>query len=101
MQSEIVKTIKVTDPEHWDKRDNSDTVTVKMFRNRDDYDINTWGEGVRIIFYSTGECSVYRDFKEFQDFEANWDWCKKWLWDRLPESISCEWLYEHGYVDFN
>ena len=22
------------------------------------------------------------------------------LWDKIPEEVSCEWLYEHGYAPF-
>ena len=54
---------------------------------------------VRISFLSVDDFIVYQDFNEW-DVVANWRWCKEWLFDRIPDTVDCDWLYEHGYRPF-
>lgn len=51
------------------------------------------------MFMSVDDTAVYRDFNEW-GLEANWNWCKEWLFDKIPDTVSTEWMYEHGYAPF-
>lgn len=85
----LEKTVKVSDPWKWYNRP---SVNVKMW-------ILPGGTTVRILFLSIDDFSVYQDFDEW-NVDANWQWCKEWLFDKIPNTVSCEWLYEHGYRPF-
>ena len=92
----IEKTVKVSDAYRWYGRKEID---VRMWHP--DY----WDNAeetkncVRIMFMSVDDTAVYRDFNEW-GLEANWNWCKEWLFDNIPDTVSTEWMYEHGYVPF-
>ena len=90
MKHELSKTVEVSDSYRWY---NENKLEVRMYRLRANKSI------VRIMFFSIDDALVYRDFDEW-DFEGNWKWCKEWLWDRMPEVVNMEWMYEHGYVKF-
>lgn len=92
----IEKTVKVSDAYRWYGRKEID---VKMWHP--DYWDNTeeTKNCVRIMFMSVDDTAVYRDFNEW-GLEANWNWCKEWLFDKIPATVSTEWMYEHGYAPF-
>ena len=92
----IEKNVKVSDAYRWYGRKEID---VRMWHP--DY----WDNAeetkncVRIMFMSVDDTAVYRDFNEW-GLEANWNWCKEWLFDKIPDTVSTEWMYEHGYTPF-
>lgn len=87
----LSKTVRVSDPAIWYGQSE---ITVEMWH--DDF----LDDGaVRIMFSSIDDLLIYRDFNEWE-LDANWRWCKTWLWNTIPEEVSCEWLYEHGYAPF-
>ena len=94
---ELIRTIKVSDPEKWQ---GWPEIAVKMFHSIcwDSCKNIKWKDIVRIYFY-TGDYVLYRDFDRW-DLEKNWKWCKEWFWDRLPDKVNHEWLFEHGYAPF-
>ena len=92
----IEKTVKVSDAYRWYGRKEIDVVMWHP-----DYWDNTdeMKNAVRIMFGSIDDAAVYRDFNEW-GLEANWNWCKEWLFDKIPDTLSTEWMYEHGYAPF-
>lgn len=87
----LEKTVNVSDPWNWYQEN---TIKVSMFSMAPEYP-NT----IRIMFESIDDFMVYMDFEEWEQ-EANWKWCKQWLWDCIPNTIDCEWLFTHGYRNF-
>lgn len=87
-KDELEKRVNVSDPWAWY---NESSIQVRMYSPFDDV--------VRIIFESIDDVAVYRDFNEW-DFDANWEFCKEWLYDKIPDIVNCEWMYEHGYCPF-
>lgn len=87
----LTKKVKVSDPNMWYGQDE---ITVEMWHD-DIFEDDT----IRIMFDSIDDFQIYRDFNEW-DLEANWKWCKTWLWDKIPEVVDTDWMYEHGYVPF-
>ena len=85
----LEKKVKVSDTWRWYDRS---SVRVKMWVLHDN-------STVRISFLSVDDFIVYQDFNEW-DVVANWRWCKEWLFDRIPDIVDCDWLYEHGYRPF-
>ena len=85
----LEKKVKVSDTWRWYDRS---FVRVKMWVLHDN-------STVRISFLSVDDFIVYQDFNEW-DVVANWRWCKEWLFDRIPDTVDCDWLYEHGYRPF-
>jgi hypothetical protein len=85
----LEKKVKVSDTWRWYDRS---SVRVKMWVLHDN-------STVRISFLSVDDFIVYQDFNEW-DVVANWRWCKEWLFDRIPDTVDCDWLYEHGYRPF-
>lgn len=88
----IEKTVSVSDPDMWYGKD---SITAEMFNLQLPKDKET----VRILFKSCDDFMVYRDFHEW-DLDGNWEWCKEWLWNNIPDTVCVEWLYRHGYVKF-
>lgn len=84
----LEKTVNVSDPDLWY---GEPTVTAVMK--------NLPNNTIRIIFLSIDDKMIYRDV-EFTSFYSTWDWCKEWLWDKIPDTIDTAWLYEHGYMPF-
>lgn len=85
----LEKKVKVSDTWRWYDRS---SVRVKMWVLHDNLT-------VRISFMSIDDFIVYQDFQEWGVVE-NWRWCKEWLFDRIPDTVDCDWLYEHGYRPF-
>lgn len=85
----LEKKVKVSDTWRWYDRS---SVRVKMWVLHDN-------STVRISFLSVDDFIIYQDFNEW-DVVANWRWCKEWLFDRIPDTVDCDWLYEHGYRPF-
>lgn len=85
----LEKKVKVSDTWRWYDRS---SVRVKMWVLHDN-------STVRISFLSVDDFIVYQDFNEW-DVVANWRWCKEWLFNRIPDTVDCDWLYEHGYRPF-
>lgn len=85
----LTKKVKVSDPNMWYGQEE---ITVEMWHDNIFED-----DTVRIMFDSIDDFQVYRDFNEW-DLEANWQWCKTWLWNKIPEVVDTDWMYEHGYA---
>lgn len=92
----LTKTVRVTDPWRWYNKDTvevvlcivpplgNDEVTVKVSVNSiDDFSVS---RSIKVESkYETAIQSYYDHFKEY-------------LFDKMPNEISVEWLYEHGYL---
>lgn len=85
----LKKTVRIGDPYLWYGRD---TITAEMWR------LNN-SDTVRVAFLSIDDKMIYQDFSEW-DLDSNWEWCKKWLWDRMPDAVSAQWMYICGYRPF-
>ena len=99
------KLLNVSDPENWYS---SDKIICEMchpkYWNGPDKDT------VRILFKSYDDFMMYRDFKcydfmMYRDFkcyslDGNWKFCMEHYFNKLPDTVNVEWLYEHGYVPF-
>ena len=92
---ELCKTVKVSDPENWYGRD---TVEVKLFICPE-YNKKT---NVRILIKSIDDFMMEhtRDCYSQADIDATYKQMKQYMFDRLPDEISCTWLFEHGYCEF-
>lgn len=91
MNYELIKNVKVSDSNNWYGETN---IKVKMFPL-----LYPCKRAVRIMFCSIDDFRIYRDVETWS-FEANWNWCKKYLWDNIPEVVSADWMYKHGYLPF-
>jgi hypothetical protein len=84
-EGRIQKNIGVTEPEYWYGQND---VAVSLF---------TLSDGAaRIMFNSIDDFMVYQDVSDWSA-DANLEWAKEYLWDNLPEKVSLDWLYKHGY----
>ena len=92
----INKTVKVSDAFEWCGRKE---INVSMHHPKYWDNMEEMKNCVRIMFMSADDKAVYRDFTEWE-LESNWEWCKKWLFDKIPNTVSRKWMYEHGYVPF-
>lgn len=93
----ISKTVEVSDVLRWH---GCKEISVKMVHPECWDNIEKMKNCVRILFMSAdGLTVVYRDFNEW-GLEDNWEWCKEWLFDKIPSTIDMGWMwmYEHGYV---
>lgn len=67
---------------------------------KDIIDVSMWILGdnktVRIMFSSIDDTAVCCDFNEW-GANDNWKWMKQWRWDTIPEIVSTEWMFEHGF----
>lgn len=90
----IEKTVKVSDPYRWYGRKEIDVVMwhPECWDNTDEMK-----NCVCIMFMSIDDTAVGRNFNKW-NLEANWNWCKEWLFDKIPTTVSTEWMYKHGYV---
>ena len=93
----LTKTVAVTDPDNWYGQD---TVTVSLFitppfRGR---------VAIRILIRSIDDFAVLYDIEKYENNKDGIKWAynhlKEWLYDRMPDKISLDWLYEHGYLPF-
>jgi len=84
------KILNVSDPENWYQ---SDEIICKMFPLFDREDT------VRILFKSYDDFMMHRDF-DYYNLDGNWEFCMKHYFNKLPDTVNVEWLYEHGYVPF-
>lgn len=85
------KRVTVAEPECWY---NQPDVKVILFEIEKGVDI-----GVRIFFESIDDFAVYQDVDDWEQ-KANIDWAKEYLYDKIPENVSLQWLYEHGYKPY-
>lgn len=94
MCTRLIKRVKVSDPDMWYQENEVDvqlyvtpaykgTVQVKILVSSiDDFAVSY-----------IQECNEkYTDY-----IRSIYDHMKKWMFDRIPEVINIEWLYEHGY----
>lgn len=92
----LTKTVKVSDPDMWYQQNEVDvslyvsppykgTVQVKILVSSiDDF----------AVAYIQ-ECNEkYTDY-----IKSLYNHMKEWMYDRMPEEISVDWLYEHGYLN--
>ena len=84
------KRVTVAEPECWYNRPDVRVILGKVVGGRG---------GVRVFFESIDDFAVYQDVNEWGE-EANIDWAKKYLYDKIPKKVSLQWLYEHGYKPF-
>lgn len=85
----LKKTVRVSDPDLWY---NKDTITVKIWQ------LNN-SDTIRVAFFSIDDKMIYQDFSEW-NLDSNWEWCKLWLWDKMPDVVSTHWMYMCGYRPF-
>ena len=88
------KLLNVSDPENWYS---SDKIICEMYHLKygPNKDIGT----VRILFKSYDDFMMYRDFN-YYSFGGNWKFCMEHYFNKLPDTVDVEWLYEHVYVPF-
>lgn len=84
----LTKDVLVEDPWCWY---DEDIIEARMYILGD-------GKTVRVSFFSIDDFGTYRDFGEWSA-DSNWKWMKRWCWDRIPDIVSCEWMYERGFLD--
>ena len=77
------KEVTVAEPEFWYGQP---SVKVELF---------TTENGTARIFFESID-----DFFVYQDEKANIEWAKEYLFDKIPNKVSLQWLYEHGYKPF-
>ena len=84
------KILNVSDPENWY---HSDEIICEMFH------LFGCEDTVRILFKSYDDFMMYRDF-DYYGLDSNWEFCMEHYFNKLPDTVNVEWLYEHGYVPF-
>lgn len=83
------KSLKVKEPECWYGKC---YITASLF-------LLSNMKTVRVMLKSIDDFAVYQDVDDW-DARSNQEWAKKYLWDNLPDSVSLNWLYQHGYKPF-
>lgn len=90
----VSKLLNVSDPESWY---HSDKIICEMYHPK------YWGgpneDAVRILFKSYDDFMMYRDF-DYYCLDSNWEFCMEHYFNKLPDTVNVDWLYEHGYVPF-
>lgn len=86
----VHKLLKVSDPESWY---HSNKIICEMFH------LKHCENAVRILFKSYDDFMMYRDF-DYYNLDSNWEFCIEHYFNKLPNTVDVEWLYEHGYVPF-
>ena len=91
----LVKTVRVTDPWCWYNKDTVEVIlwVTPYFDNK---------VRVQVSVHSIDDFSVNRyivcEKKYDTAIQAYYDHFKEYLFDRMPNEISLDWLYEHGYL---
>lgn len=94
MLEKLTKTVRVSDPEHWYMEN---TVKVSL------YVTPSYKGQVRVRMYvkSIDDFNICYNVDCRDDDKAHIQWVydhlKKYMYDRMPDIISRDWLYEHGY----
>lgn len=90
----VKKLLNVSDPNNWY---HSNMIICEMFHPKhwDGSDKDT----IRIIFTSYDDFMMYCDFN-YYNLDSNWKFCMEHYFNKLPNTVNVEWLYEHGYVPF-
>ena len=86
----VHKLLNVSDPENWYR---SDKIICEMFH------LDGCEDAIRIIFKSYDDFMMYRDF-DYYNLDSNWKFCMEHYFNKLPDTVDADWLYEHGYVPF-
>lgn len=86
----VHKLLNVSDPENWYR---SDKIICEMFH------LDDCEDAIRIIFKSYDDFMMYRDF-DYYNLDSNWEFCMEYYFNKLPDTVDVDWLYEHGYVPF-
>ena len=93
----LTKTVKVTDPECWYGRDTVDVSLVVT-------PVVNGTVAVRIVVSSIDDFMVAyeRECYALHEDAVKWkyDHLKRWMYDKIPEEINLDWLYEHGYLPY-
>lgn len=93
----LKKTVRVGDPWRWYNRD-----TVDVFLWVHPLVLDRQNVEVSIVVSSIDDFSASRgiicDKKYPQSIEAFYNHLKKYMFDAMPEEITVDWLYEHGYL---
>lgn len=91
----LTKTVRVTDPWRWYGRE---TVNVSLR-------VTAPWQGkvtIRIAVNSIDDFAVYYMYECDEKYKAliksMYEHLKEYMYDRMPDEISVEWLYEHGYL---
>lgn len=91
----LTKTVRVSDPENWYERDTVDVwlYVTSPYENK---------VRVRVLIMTVDDFSVGYDWECDADnkgaIESAYNHLKEYMYDRMPEEISLDWLYEHGYL---
>lgn len=95
MRIRCIKTVRVSDPENFYQQN---TVEVALYITPPYEDRMV----VRVLVITIDdkafalETEVHSRYKDEINFI--YDHYKKWIYDKMPEEISLEWLYEHGFL---
>jgi hypothetical protein len=91
----LTKTVRVSDPEHWY---NQEHVTVSLFVTPPFRGIVT----VRILIATIDDFMVSYDHPCYAQYSESIKWVynhlKTWMYDEMPDEISLDWLFKHGYL---
>lgn len=90
----VHKLLNVSDPESWYR---SNKIICEMFHPK--YLNGSYEGTVRILFKSYDDFMMYRDF-DYYGLDSNWEFCMEHYFNKLPDTVDVDWLYEHGYVPF-
>lgn len=91
----LSKRVAVSDPENWYQQD---SVTIHLyvsapFRHKVQVKIS-------VLSIDDFAAAYYQEIDEkYQlSIKSMYDHMKHWIYDRIPDKISLDWLYEHGFV---
>lgn len=91
---ELEKTVRVTDPYNWYDEDTV-YVSLHVFSPRDG-----WTK-IRVSVLSIDDFAVFYDYdceSKYEDqINGMYNHIKEYMFDKMPNKISLEWLYEHGF----
>lgn len=90
-----VKIVKVSDPENWY---NQNEVEVSLYVTPP-YHGTVW---VRVFVDTIDDFAVSLDHEIGEDYTEAIKWVynhyETFIFDRIPEVVSLEWFYEHGFM---
>lgn len=94
-RKELSKTVKVSDPERWY---NQKTVVVKLFvcpKHQGKTEVRMYIESIDDFAMEYSRVCYYDS-----EIECAYNYMKKYMFDKMPKTISYKWLREHGYFDY-
>lgn len=92
---EISKVVKVSDPEMWYGQQ---TVVVKLFvcpEWKGQTEVRMYIESIDDFAMEYSRVCYYDS-----QIECAYNYMKKYMFDKMPKTISYNWLREHGYFNY-